>query len=41
MCGLIKRVFVGLLYFNKPLSSMANTPDHVTYICLNNQQCMT
>ena len=41
MCGLIKRVFVGLLCFNKPLSSMANTPDHVTYICLNNQQCMT
>ena len=41
MCGLIKRVFFGLLCFNKPLSSMANTPDHVTYICLNNQQCMT
>ena len=41
MFGLIKQVFVGLLSFIKSLSSIANTPDHVKCISLNNQQCMT
>ena len=41
MFGLIKQVFIGLLSFIKSLSSIANTPDHVKCISLNNQQCMT
>ena len=41
MFGLIKQVFIRLLYFNKSLSSIANTPDHLKCISFNNQQCMT
>ena len=41
MFGLIKQVFIRLLYFNKSLSSIANTPDHLKCISFNNQPCMT
>ena len=41
MFGRIKQVFIKLLCFNKSLSSIANSPDHVKCKCLNNQQCMT
>ena len=41
MFGLIKKVFIGLLRFSKFLSSIVNTHDHVKYISLNNQECMT
>ena len=40
MFGLIKQVFIGLMCFSKSLSSITNTPDHVKFISLNNQQCM-
>ena len=40
MFRVIKQVFIGLLCFWKSLSSIANTPDHVKCISLNNQQCM-
>ena len=41
MFALIKQVFLGWLCYSKSLSSIANTPDHVKCISLNNQQCMT
>ena len=41
MFGRIKQVFIKFLCFNKSLSSIANTRDHVKCISLNNQQCMT
>ena len=41
MFGLIKQVFIGLLCFSKSLCSIGNTPDHVKFISLNNQQCIT
>ena len=41
MFWLIQQVFIGLLCFSKYLFSIANTPDHVKCISLNNQQCMT
>ena len=37
---LIKQVLIELLCFSKPLSVIANTPDHIKYISLNNQQFM-
>ena len=40
MFRLIKKLFVGLLYFSKSLYSIVNTPDHVKCISLNNQQYM-
>ena len=36
-----KIMFFGLLCLSKFLSSIANTPDHVKCIPLNNQQSMT
>ena len=41
MFRLIKQVFIGLLCFNKPLSSTASTLDHVKCRSLDNQQGMT
>ena len=41
MFTLIEQVFIALFYFTKSLSSIANTPDHVKCISLNNQLCMT
>ena len=41
MFELIKQVFIGLLSFRKPLSSIANTPDDVKSISLKKQQCIT
>ena len=41
MFGLVKQVFIGLLSFDGVLASIANIPDHIKCISLNNQQCMT
>ena len=37
---LIKQVLIELLCFSKPLCVIANTPDHIKYVSLNNQQFM-
>ena len=37
----IKQVFIELQGFSKSLCSIANTPDHVKCLSLDNQQCMT
>ena len=34
-------MFIALLSFLGSLASIANTPDHIKCISLNNQQCMT
>ena len=41
MFWIIQQLFIGLLCFSPSLSSIVNTPDHVKYISLNNQQYMT
>ena len=41
MFRLIKQMYFGLLCFSPPLSGIVNTHDHVKYISLNIQQCMT
>ena len=40
MFGVIKQVFIGLLYFSRSLASIVNTPSHLKRIFLNNQRCM-
>ena len=41
MFRLIKKRVYWIIVSSKPLSSIANTPNHVKCISLNNQQCMT
>lgn len=40
MLRLIKKMFIGLLRFSGPLTSMANGSNLKTCIYLNNQSCM-
>ena len=41
MFRLIRQVFIASLSFSGSLASIANAPDHIKCISLNNQQCLT
>ena len=36
----VKQVFLVLLSFSGSLANKVNTPNHIKFIFLNNQQCM-